>query len=120
MATGLLVCLSFSWTAAELPGQAAPQPTPESRTEARLVRQQKPTYPQQFQQQGIEGTVVLWLHVSAEGDVLDAKVQRSSGHRVLDDHTLRFTRTLEFVPARQGTTAIATTILLPVRYRLVD
>lgn len=116
---GILVFLPVG-SAAEPAARMVAQATPETRTEARLVRNQKPTYPQQAQVQGIEGLVVLWLHVSADGDVLAAKVQRSSGHRLLDDHTLRFARTLEFVPAHQGPTAVPTTVLLPVRYRLVD
>ncbi len=119
------ICLLVLGVSLSLPlltpaGRAAAQGTPETRTEARLVRAQKPTYPQQALVQGIEGQVIVWLQVSAEGDVLDAKVQQSSGYRILDNHTLRFARTLEFVPARRGTTAIPTTVLLPVRYRLVD
>ena len=99
---------------------AAERATPEARTEARMVRGQKPTYPREAQQRGMEGEVLLWLNISADGDVLEAKVQRSSGYRLLDDHSIRFARGLEFVPARRGQTAIPTTVLLPVRYRLVD
>src|SRR5262249_30993643 len=96
---------------------AADQGTPEMRTEARLVRLQKPAYPTEAQRQGIEGRVIVWISVSAEGDVLDAKVHRSSGYTLLDDHTLRYAKKLEFVPARRGQTPIPTTVLLPVNYR---
>jgi protein TonB len=115
----LVVGLSLSFPVAGYAEDAA-QGTPEARTEARLVRARKPSYPEQAWTNGIEGQVILWLQISAEGDVLDVKVHRSSGHRVLDDHTKRFAWTLEFVPARRGATAIPTTVLLPVRYRLVD
>jgi len=101
-------------------GTLPAQEKSEPKIEARLARDQKPRYPLEARQQNLEGRVVLWISVSAEGEVLDAKVHRSSGSTLLDDHTLRFARTLEFVPARRGKTSIATTVLLPVRYTLVD
>jgi protein TonB len=112
----VLACVLTTGT----PSPAAERATPEARTEARLVAGQKPTYPREAQLRGMEGEVLLWLNISADGDVLEAKVHRSSGHRMLDDHTLRFARTLDFVPARRGQIAIPTTVLLPVRYRLTD
>lgn len=114
---GLLV-MAVVLSAAPIP--AAEVGTPETRTEARLTRARKPSYPQQALVQGMEGQVIVWLSISAEGDVLDARVHRSSGYTLLDDHTVRFAKTLEFAPARRGQTAIPTTVLLPVRYRLAD
>src|SRR5205823_11587984 len=55
---------------------------------------------------GLEGIVVIWLRISAEGAVLDAKVHRSSGHRVLDNAALRHARGLRFIPASQGGVAV--------------
>jgi protein TonB len=102
------------------PVQAGELGTPDVRTEARLARAQKPGYPREALQQGVEGQVIVWISISAEGDVLDAKVHRSSGSALLDDHTVRFARRLEFVPARRGQTPIPTTVLLPVQYRLLE
>ena len=62
----------------------------------------------------------MLVNVSAKGQVLQVKLHESSGYDLLDQSALRFTETLEFVPARRGKVAVATQVLLPVKYRLVD
>jgi protein TonB len=90
------------------------------KSEARALGNPKFAYPEEARQLGLEGMVVLALDISAEGRVVKASVQTSSGYRILDDAALRDARSLEFEPARQGGTPIPTTIFQPVRYRLRD
>jgi TonB family protein len=90
------------------------------RTQARLLGTQTPTYPSEARRQGIEGLAIVRIDVSASGAVIDAVVETSSGHTILDESTLRFARNLRFEPARQGAAPIAASVLLPVRYVLVD
>lgn len=90
------------------------------KTEARLIGTYKPVYPRGAQFRGWQGTVIVWLEISAAGKVLQAKLHESSGYDVLDQAALRFAGSVEFVPARRGKDAVATQVRLPVRYRLVD
>lgn len=109
-----LIALSFPVAAIRADG------TPAVRTEARLLGVQKPSYPREAQLRGIQGRVIIWVEVSAEGEVLEAKLHESSGYAILDNHTVRFAETLKFRPAYRGRTPVPATVLVPVRYRLVD
>jgi protein TonB len=75
-------------------------------------------YPARARSQGIEGRVLLRLHVSAAGDVVDAVVARSSGHRILDDAAVKSARALRFEPARRDGAAVACWVAHAVDFRL--
>lgn len=88
--------------------------------EARLKGNHKPVYPPEAHRRLIEGQVVLWIRVSEEGRVVEAKIHESSGYAILDEATLRHAETIELEPARIGTTPIATIVFIPFLYRLID
>lgn len=50
--------------------------------QALLERQKK--YPRRAKRRGIEGVVTLWFQMNRRGEVLDYRIQESSGNRVLD------------------------------------
>jgi protein TonB len=75
-------------------------------------------YPRAARDAGIEGTVVIWLRISAEGEVLESKVQKSSGHQILDDEALRWAREQRFFPARSGDKPVEAEATKPVRFYL--
>jgi protein TonB len=81
---------------------------------------QKPLYPNEAKLAGMQGTVMIWLNVSAEGKVTAAKVQQSCGYTLLDNTALQFAYTIQFRPARQGNTPVAAEATLPVVFRLLD
>jgi protein TonB len=85
-----------------------------------MVGYQKPLYPNEAKLAGMQGTVLIWLNVSAEGKVTAAKVQQSCGYALLDNTALQFAYTIQFRPARQGTTPVAADATLPVVFRLLD
>jgi protein TonB len=85
-----------------------------------MVGYQKPLYPNEAKLAGMQGTVMIWLNVSAEGKVTAAKVQQSSGYTLLDNTALQFAYTIQFRPARQGNTPVAAEATLPVVFRLLD
>jgi TonB family protein len=58
-----------------------------------------PVYPQAAREAGIEGTVVILFRVSVEGEVLEAKVHKSSRYKILDDAALRWAQKQRFIPA---------------------
>lgn len=61
-------------------------------------------YPVSLKEQGVGGTVVLWLHVDETGRLDDARVKETSGHAELDEAALSVARTMAFSPAEnEGT-----------------
>lgn len=89
------------------------------RSEARLLGRAMPSYPVEAQRRGIEGTVVLRLHVTQDGVVDVATIERSAGSTLLDDAALDFARSIRLTPARLDDQPVETVLRLPVTFRLV-
>jgi len=80
-----------------------------------------PRYPSLGLRRKLEGTVLLRVEVAADGSPRDVTVERSSGHRVLDDAARR--QVLEhwhFAPAMRGGVAVPAIGLLPIQFRLTS
>ena len=77
-----------------------------------------PLYPRLARQRGWEGLVALRVRVSAAGEVLDAWVEHSSGHAVLDQAALKAVQSWRFRPAREGLRAVAGVARVPIEFRL--
>lgn len=56
-------------------------------------------YPVSLKEQGVGGTVVLWLHVDDAGRLTEARVKDTSGHAELDEAAISVARTMSFSPA---------------------
>lgn len=103
------------------PASKASAPRQQGVTQgANLPNHYRPVYPREAQIRGIEGRVVLAIHLSARGDATEVNVQESSGYEILDAAAERFVRSVRFNPARSGSTAVETEVTLPVIYRLRD
>ena len=72
-----------------------------------------PFYPQEAIARSIEGEVLVLIIIDGAGHVSAARVEESSGHKILDDAALRAVRSLRSLPADAPREA-----LLPVRFRL--
>lgn len=70
-------------------------------------------YPPEAIARGLEGEVLVLIVISESGQVTAARVEQSSGHRLLDDAALNAVRSLRSLPADAPREA-----LLPVRFRL--
>ena len=70
-------------------------------------------YPQEAIAQGLEGEVLVLIIINESGRVTAARVEESSGHKILDDAALKAVRSLRSLPADAPREA-----LLPVRFRL--
>lgn len=70
-------------------------------------------YPREAIAQGLEGEAVVLLLLDEAGNPAAARIEQSSGHRILDDAALRAARSLKSLPA-----AAPRETLLPVRFRL--
>jgi protein TonB len=84
------------------------------------IGRSKPVYPAEAVRLELEGRPIIWLRVSAEGLVVEAKVQKPCKHDLLNEAALRWARTLRFHPTLRGNEPVESTYELPVRFRLDD
>jgi protein TonB len=77
-----------------------------------------PAYPLAARRRGIAGKVVLRAEVTPEGFCADVRVERSSGHELLDDTALEAVRKWRFVPAKRAGRAVAATVTIPINFKL--
>ncbi|MBX7082342.1 MAG: TonB family protein [Nannocystaceae bacterium] len=85
---------------------------------ARPIARPAPSYPRDAQRAGIEGFVVVRLHVDARGRVDDVVVVQSEPAEVFDTVAIRTARSYRFEPARRDGRAIASTIEQRIVFRL--
>jgi len=85
---------------------------------ASYLRNPEPVYPAASRRLGEEGTVQLRVRVSAEGHPVQVDVHRSSSHPRLDEAATAAVREWRFLPAKQGTTAVEATVIVPIVFRL--
>ncbi len=74
-------------------------------------------YPARLYRQGVEGEVLLRIHITEAGDVDSVVMVRSSGSAELDSVALKGAEHLKYHPATQGERAVAVWAQLPVRFQ---
>ncbi len=89
-----------------------------SRSNAAYLNNPRPIYPFAARRLGVEGTVVLRVHVSAGGAPQQVQLFRSSGSALLDEAALKAVKGWTFVPAREGTTPISHWVEVPINFQL--
>jgi protein TonB len=103
---------------------AAPAPAPAApsapRFDADYLDNPKPAYPSLSRRLGEEGKVVLRVHVLPEGRADEIHIHAASGSPRLDQAALDAVRRWRFVPARQGGSAIAAWVLVPIVFTLKE
>ncbi len=95
-----------------------PPPIVQAHEGAGYLKNPRPPYPELAQRRGWEGEVLLRVRVNPAGRVEGAVVRRSSGREVLDEAALAAVRSWTFVPAHQGSTAIAGSVDVPIVFKL--
>jgi periplasmic protein TonB len=94
-----------------------PDPLPSMRLE--YASAPAPTYPRDMLLDGREGTVVLRVLVDVDGKPLSVEIERSSGHRKLDDAARRqVLRKWMFRPAMRDGQAVQVYGIVPVSFSL--
>ncbi len=73
-------------------------------------------YPVHLWRQGIEGEVLLRVHITPSGAVDSVELKRSSGYPELDSMALHGATELRYHPARQGERPVAVWADLPVLF----
>ena len=116
---------SAAGSQARLPANAHPGEGPENQAQAAGLTQAAvglhnppPVYPARAKRQGVQGTVLLRLLISASGLVQKVDVVSSSRHRALDDAAIDAVALWRFKPAVELGVAIDQWIEVPVVFRL--
>ncbi|WP_024300108.1 energy transducer TonB [Methylomicrobium lacus] len=78
----------------------------------------KPEYPRLARNRHWEGKVLLKVQVSAEGLSESVAVHRSSGHDILDESAVAAVEKWKFIPAMRGSTAVASSVIVPIIFTL--
>lgn len=86
----------------------------------RTVQNVPPAYPPRAVRKGEQGSVLLRVHVAANGSAASVDVFRSSGYRLLDQAAERAVGRWHFIPAREKGIAVPSTMLLRIRFRLTN
>lgn len=77
-----------------------------------------PDYPEDSRNNGIEGVVLLQVHVSEIGNPLQVSLKKTSGHRDLDIAAIQAVRHWQFYPARLNGKPVDSFAEVPVQFRL--
>lgn len=102
----------------EAAGSERDEPLVESRYDVAALNNPKPPYPLAARRLGVEGRVVLRVHVLADGRCAEVRIVRSSGHALLDESALSTVRRWRFVPATRAGTPVAASVDVPISFRL--
>jgi protein TonB len=107
------------------PVQAAPAPPPPKPVEkvvsvssADYLRRPEPEYPQDAQDRGWEGKVLVKARILPSGKPDGVQVQKSSGHASLDAAAVRAVKASLFKPNMRGDTATTVVALIPIVFQL--
>ncbi len=81
---------------------------------------EEPKYPKVAREKGWEGTVVLKVLVSEEGNPTEISVEKSAGHQVLDEAALEAVSSWKFHPAHYENVPYPSMVLVPIQFALSE
>jgi protein TonB len=94
------------------------EPLVEARFDANYLSNPKPHYPSASRRLSEAGTVYLRVRVSAEGHAYKVELKTSSGFPRLDRSALETVAQWRFVPAKRGSTAVTSWVVVPIVFSL--
>jgi len=98
---------------------APPEPVTAAVGRAGYLNNPAPNYPAIAARQGWQGTVILRVHVLSTGKPDVVEVQKSSGHKALDDEAMRTVQlSWTYTPAKRGATPVDGWTTTPIEFRL--
>lgn len=100
------------------PDDEGPTFTPYDTPPRRIKKTYKIIYPELLRKAGIEGSVVLWLHLDETGKVDKVLVNVSSENPVLDNAAVQGMKTARFTPALQRDTPVPVWIQYIATFKL--
>ncbi len=96
----------------------APVTPANTETPPQIAERTQPAYPAEALRAQEQGEVRLRVSIDALGGVADVQIAQSSGSRALDRAAMDAVRTWKFRPATQAGQPVASTIDVPVDFRL--
>lgn len=100
------------------PAPPVPAPLTPPSANAGYLKNPAPEYPSLAQRRGWEGSVLLRVHVLANGRPSEIQVQTSSGREALDKAALQAVRQWSFVPAKRGDEPQDGWVSVPIDFKL--
>lgn len=97
---------------------AAPLAQVAARFDAAYLSNPRPSYPPLSRRLGEEGKVLVRVRVGTNGLPLAVDLEKSSEFPRLDEAALDTVRRWRFIPARQGESAVESSVLVPIVFRL--
>ncbi len=89
-----------------------------SKSKVGLGRTIPPVYPRIAREAGWEGTVLIRVAVQPDGNPESVKIQRSSGHSILDTAAIEAVKKWKFSPAKDGNIPIRSVVEIPINFDL--
>jgi periplasmic protein TonB len=89
---------------------------PEPRNRAQIQRDITRNYPPTLRDAGIGGQVVVWLYIDEQGNVVNTRVQTSSGYPQMDQAAENVLRNATFTPALNRDQRVAVWVAFPVTF----
>lgn len=90
----------------------------EANFRANYAHNPKPHYPAIARSRSWQGKVLLRVKVSAQGLSDDVTVEQSSGHEILDESAIEAVKKWRFIPAKRGDTPVASSVIVPIDFKL--
>jgi protein TonB len=103
---------------AAVPTPLVEEPLTEPKGRAGYLKNPEPDYPPQAQRQGWEGTVLLKVHVLANGQPDSVDVQKTSGRKILDQAAITAVQGWAFAPAKRGQRPVDGWVTVPIEFKL--
>jgi len=73
-------------------------------------------YPPVLRQAGVGGSVRVWIFITEDGTVTDARIDRSSGQPAIDEAAVRVARTMRFSAALNGDETVVAWVSIPITF----
>lgn len=108
-------------TPAAPPRPPAPPPPPADvapSVDISYKQAHQPQYPIQALRQGQQGEVILDVTINAAGEVVDVKIEKSSGYRILDRAAEEAARKWRFNPGVKDGKPVGGVVRIPVNFSL--
>ncbi len=101
-----------------MPAPAPAAPAASADTAARPLSTPAPRYPREAQRRRVEGTVLLRVHVGADGEAGDIDLVQGSGSRDLDRAAVEAVRRWRFAPATRNGQPVESAVQVPIAFNL--
>ena len=87
---------------------------------AAYLNNPKPPYPRAAMRKRAEGQVILLAQVLPDGRAGKVRLERSSGHAILDAAAMNTVRLWRFTPARKDGVCLTQTVRIPIDFKLQE